>query len=79
MIIITGASKGIGNYLFNEFRSLGHTVYGTYYSTRPNNDENLGFLEQVDIANQDNVKTWIDKIKRIKGGDGYITRILPAI
>ena len=30
MILITGASRGIGKYLFDKFISEGEKVYGTY-------------------------------------------------
>ena len=33
MIVITGASKGIGRYLFEEFKRRGECVVGTYHST----------------------------------------------
>ena len=32
MILITGASRGIGKFLFEEFEKAGNTVYGTYHS-----------------------------------------------
>ena len=62
MIIITGASRGIGSYLFNEFRLKGETVFGTYNSTTPNSEQ-LEYMAKVNIANSSNVKTWIDSIK----------------
>ena len=32
MILITGASRGIGKFLFDKFTEKGETVYGTYFS-----------------------------------------------
>jgi len=62
MIIITGASRGIGKYLFEEFREAGEKVYGTYNTTHPDTDKKE-YLMQVDISNYSNVKNWIEKIK----------------
>ena len=61
MIIITGASRGIGKYLFEEFWETGETVYGTYYTTLPNTDKK-DYLTRVDISNHSDVQNWIDKI-----------------
>ena len=58
MIIITGASKGIGKYLFDEFRKSGETVYGTYNTTSIDSDEKE-YLMKVDISNYSYVKKMI--------------------
>ena len=62
MIIITGASKGIGEFLFEKFTDTGETVYGTYNSGYPiaNKDE---FFAKVDISDNENVSEWINSIK----------------
>ena len=62
MIIITGASKGIGKYLFDKFSEHGKEVIGTYNSTRisgstPNS------MYQVDISDYKQVTDFILKIK----------------
>ena len=62
MIIITGASKGIGKYLFDEFRKSGETVYGTYNTTSTDFD-NKEYLMKVDISNYSDVSNWINCIK----------------
>ena len=61
MIIITGASRGIGNYLFEEFWHSGETVYGTYNTTFPDTDKKE-YLMKVDISNYSDVKNWINRI-----------------
>lgn len=60
MILITGASKGIGKYLMTKFQELGETVYGTYNTTSPDN-QNIKFLSKVDITNYQEVKAWVDQ------------------
>ena len=64
MIIITGASKGIGKYLFDEFRKSGETVYGTYNTTSTDFD-NKEYLMKVNISNYSDVTNWINCIKII--------------
>lgn len=62
MIIITGASKGIGKFLFGRFWEEGETVYGTYNLTFPDTEKEEYFTK-VDISCISSVKKWIDKIK----------------
>ena len=62
MIIITGASRGIGKYLFEKFWETGETVYGTYNLTYPDTDKGEFFMK-VDISNSSDVTDWIEKIK----------------
>ena len=38
MILITGASRGVGKYLFEEYSKSSNKVYGTYNSTLPKNN-----------------------------------------
>lgn len=59
MIIITGASRGIGKYLMEKFIAAGEVVYGTYNSTKPELDGNY---ENVDIIDHSAVEGWIDSI-----------------
>lgn len=61
MIIITGASRGIGKYLFEEFWRSGETVYGTYCTTSPQ-AEKKDYLTKVDISNYSDVCKWINTI-----------------
>ena len=62
MLIITGASRGIGKYLFNKFVETGETVFGTYNSTYPETDK-MEFFTKVDISNYSDVSDWIETIK----------------
>lgn len=62
MIIITGASKGVGNYLFNEFKDLGQPVVGTYNSSRALITQNSR-LYKVDISEYQEVSDWVLSLK----------------
>lgn len=57
MVIIIGASKGIGKFLFEEFKSLGIDVMGTYNSTVSNSEK----LYKVDVTDFYQVSKWIEK------------------
>ena len=58
MVIITGASKGIGKYLFDKFIEAGEIVYGTYNSTYPKT-EHEEYYTKVDISNYSDVINWM--------------------
>ncbi|MEO8446569.1 MAG: SDR family NAD(P)-dependent oxidoreductase [bacterium] len=45
MILITGASRGIGKYLFDEFTKEGEDVYGTYYAANSEFEGNENYLK----------------------------------
>jgi len=62
MIILTGASRGIGKYLLKKFLESGETVLGTYNLTSPEHDKKELFTK-VDIANYIEVTNWVNKIK----------------
>lgn len=62
MYIITGASRGIGKFLMEKFQSEGQKVIGTYNKTQPDHAGN-DFMYKVNIANVDEVKSWIEEIK----------------
>jgi NAD(P)-dependent dehydrogenase (short-subunit alcohol dehydrogenase family) len=62
MILITGASKGIGNFLLKEFHKYGYPVYGTYHSSIPE-DDYFGILTKVDVTDIQSVSNWIDSLK----------------
>lgn len=58
MIIITGASKGIGKYLFNTFlNETKKDVRGTYFNSVP--EKNLDKYHQVNVLDYDNVENFI--------------------
>lgn len=52
---ITGASKGIGEYLCDYYTGQGHTVYGSF-NTKNNHKVNH---TQVDVKNRASVESWI--------------------
>lgn len=56
MIIITGASNGIGKFLFEEFQKRDFNVVGTYNSTEIKNVSNY---YPVDITNIEQVRSFI--------------------
>ena len=60
MILIIGASRGIGKYLFEKFQSLNYQVLGTYNSTPSNAD---GY-SKVDVRDFNQVSDWIEKEKQ---------------
>jgi len=62
MIIITGASRGIGKYLFEKYWKTGEIVYGIYNLTNPDTDKRE-FFTKVDISNNSDITNWIEKIK----------------
>lgn len=57
-ILISGASKGIGFFLFQRFFDLGFVVYGTYSSTLPHKKYEQYFTK-VDISDTEQVESWI--------------------
>jgi len=63
MIIITGASKGIGRYLFTRFKQEGLSVIGTYNSTVDGLAEDLESYYKVDVSKFDEVEKWICALK----------------
>ena len=44
MILITGASRGIGKFLFERFSGEGEIVYGTYFSQNPEYSDNKKYF-----------------------------------
>ena len=62
MILITGASRGIGKYLIQRFWETGESAYGTYNLTHPESNKPECFA-RVDVCNYSDVSNWIDSIK----------------
>ncbi len=58
MYIITGASRGIGKLLFENFSKRGEICYGTYYNS-PSKKNNLS---KVDVRSFEDVSNWINEI-----------------
>jgi len=61
MIIITGSSGGIGNYLFNKYLQEGEEVYGTYNSNKPVVADDK-YISQVDVTDYKQVTKWVENI-----------------
>jgi NAD(P)-dependent dehydrogenase (short-subunit alcohol dehydrogenase family) len=59
MIIITGASRGIGNYLMGKFIAEEQKVIGFYNNTVPQNHTDNFY--KVDISNENEIKSFISK------------------
>jgi len=60
MILITGASRGIGKYLFDKFFN-NEFVYGTYNTTPPETDK-ADYYKKMDISNCKDVDDWVYSI-----------------
>tara|TARA_B100001248_G_C27322086_1_gene427265 strand:+ start:162 stop:842 length:681 start_codon:yes stop_codon:yes gene_type:complete len=56
--LITGASRGIGKLLFENFSKRGEICYGTYYSS-PSKKNNLS---KVDVRSFEDVSNWVNEI-----------------
>lgn len=67
MIIVSGASKGIGQYLFQKFIYERVGVIGLYNKTLPK--ENKNFMYRVDISNSEEIASFVElnqaKLKQI--------------
>ena len=61
MIVITGASRGIGKYLIDTYSAAAEPVLGIYNLTEPDiNSENFS---KVDIAASDAVQAWAQQVR----------------
>lgn len=63
MIIITGASRGLGRYLFTQFLKEGLDIIGTYNLTTEGIENDMKYYYKVDVSNYELVKEWIESIK----------------
>lgn len=59
MILITGASRGIGRYLFNRFKQDGDSVIGTYHSTTKGFEQDEELYVKVDVSDFKSVKEMV--------------------
>lgn len=60
MLIITGASRGIGNYLLNSFiEKSEEIVIGTYFNTKPS--ENIDNYIRLDVCDYDQVAMFVQE------------------
>lgn len=62
MIIITGASRGIGKYLLEEYSKLGVPVTGTFLNENSELEERNDFY-RLDVKDYESCEKFIDKIK----------------
>lgn len=62
MILITGASKGVGQFLLKSFLEKGELVSGTYNSTIPDNDF-MNSLVKVNITDLESISNWLNSLK----------------
>lgn len=63
MIIVTGASRGIGKFLFDKFNT-NRKVIGTYLSTKPDTLKDLDLFYKVDVSKYESVAKFINVIKK---------------
>ncbi len=63
MIIIVGASKGIGRYLFSQLKQDGKKVIGTYNTTISGLDKDIRFYYKTDVSDTKAVEYLIAQIK----------------
>jgi len=54
MIVITGASHGVGEYLFKKYETAGESVFGTCWKNVNSK------LDKVDISSYESVRRWAD-------------------
>jgi NAD(P)-dependent dehydrogenase (short-subunit alcohol dehydrogenase family) len=60
MIIITGASRGVGNFLLNSYlRESELEVIGIYFTSKPKENEEV--FEKIDVTNIDEINAFIAK------------------
>jgi NAD(P)-dependent dehydrogenase (short-subunit alcohol dehydrogenase family) len=61
MIIITGITGGIGNYLFNAFLKRGDEVTGTFHQNKPEGDQYQNCY-QLDITDQNSISAFVSSL-----------------
>ncbi|MDF2437255.1 MAG: family oxidoreductase [Bacteroidota bacterium] len=61
MIVITGITGGIGNYLFNALLEKGETVIGTYHLAKPSGEQYKD-CHSLDISDNAQVEAFVKKI-----------------
>lgn len=69
MYVITGASRGIGEYLFQRFRSEGEEVAGIC-SSMPSSQAQAAGLHQVDVSDGGAVAAWAAQM------EGHLNRVV---
>ena len=60
MIIINGASRGIGKFLLNKYIDLGEDVVGTFNQTQP--ESNIKNYFKVDVSDINSIRKFVSEI-----------------
>lgn len=63
MIIITGASRGIGKYLLNHYKREGKDVIGLYNATKP--EVNRDCYHKVDVTRDDEITSFLNSCPQL--------------
>lgn len=63
MIIITGASKGIGKYLCDEYSKQNFDIYGIYNSTFIESSYPKTKFSKLNTINYDEIVAWFEEVK----------------
>lgn len=61
MILITGASRGIGKFLFDKFTEQGEIVYGTYFNEKSECSQNKKYFH-LDVTDYGNAEEIINRL-----------------
>lgn len=61
MILITGASRGIGKFLFDEFVKTGEEVFGTYFSDNKELENNKSYF-RLDVSDYEQAEKTINSL-----------------
>lgn len=64
MIIITGASRGVGQYLYERFKAEDQQVIGTFNTTSVDSLKNDNNYFHLNIADATAVEAWVTAIKK---------------
>lgn len=70
MILITGASRGVGQYLLHAYREQGEDVAGTYHTSQPE-EQWSALYDQVDVTDFEQVRQWVER----RCGDGRLVLV----
>jgi acetoacetyl-CoA reductase/3-oxoacyl-[acyl-carrier protein] reductase len=62
MIIITGASRGIGLYLFQQFLSEKNDVRGIYHHTTPTS--HIELMHKIDVTDPEQIQEFVIKLRK---------------